>query len=78
MQINLLGFFNSVTDHELFKEKVEQVWSQRIQGTVMFQVWQKIKATKEVVKQLHHQQWQQVNSEVSDAIEELEQWQSAE
>ncbi|XP_056688055.1 uncharacterized protein [Spinacia oleracea] len=69
-------FFNYMASHKCFRQVVQEGWDTPVVGTAMFQVWQKLKAVKKGLKQLHHKEFARLEERIDCVRGELDDTQS--
>lgn len=70
-------FLNLLADHDQFEETVKAGWNTSVAGNAMYSIWQKLKAVKNGLKQLHIQHFANIEDEIKMASESLLQVQNA-
>ena len=65
-------FFSFWMEHPSFKELLEEAWSTRISGNLMFEVYGKLKVLKNSLKQLNRSKLSDLAQKVSEARQNLE------
>lgn len=69
-------FLNCIASHPDFLDRVKQGWQIEIKGCNMYRVWEKLKKVKHNIKQLHHQEYGDIQLKIEEASKDLNDIQS--
>lgn len=64
-------FFNYMGDHPNFLSVVQKGWDTNYHGSLMFRLWNKLKAVKQGLKGLHHQDFSKLEERIKLLREDL-------
>lgn len=67
-----LKFCNYMDDHSGFHQVFQEGWNTVVLGTVIFQVWQKLKVVKQGLKSLHHKEFTSLQERIDSIIRGLD------
>lgn len=65
-------FFNYMADHPRFNQVVQDGWKTNIQGTAMYQIWQKLKCVKQGLKTLHQKDFANLEERIDTIRNDLD------
>lgn len=65
-------FLNYMAEHSFFLQTVTEAWRVSSAGRPMQQVWNKLKAVKQAMKELHRQEYRDIQEKIHATKENLE------